>query len=134
MSSKLISVYNKLMGKEVMELKKKYRSVTVRTSLIEQIQDFISKNPDFITENPECESVAGFIQQATRGKIQQLKNVNQTLRIFDAELSDGSIPSYATWAVCSRRIYEKSIPEELALLLKNSKIKNIEEAGRTQPK
>lgn len=68
-----------------MELQKKYMSVTVRTSLIEQIQDFISKNPDFITENPECGSVAGFIQQATRGKIQQLKNVNQTLRIFDAE-------------------------------------------------
>jgi len=53
---------------------KPFKSVSLRTTLLQQVQDFIDKHPEFITENPESNSVAGFIDKATRTKLQELKS------------------------------------------------------------
>lgn len=55
-------------------MEKTFRAVSLRISLLQQVKDWIEKHPTYITENPEYNSVAGFVDKATRLRLQQLKN------------------------------------------------------------
>lgn len=52
---------------------RKFRSLSLRSSIVEDVQEFIDENPDFVRDHPEFNSVAGFVYQATRDKLQQLR-------------------------------------------------------------
>lgn len=52
---------------------KKFRSVSVRDSLLRTIEKFINENPEFVERNPAFNTVAGFINEATRLKLLELE-------------------------------------------------------------
>lgn len=52
---------------------KKFKSTTLRTSLLDDVADFIQTHPVFVEKNPEYNSISGFIDQATRKLLQDLK-------------------------------------------------------------
>jgi hypothetical protein len=51
---------------------KQFKSVSVRTVFLDQIRKFIDDHPDFVAKNPEYNSVAGFVTEATRLRLQEL--------------------------------------------------------------
>jgi hypothetical protein len=53
--------------------KKLFGSISLRVSLMQEVAQFIKSHPDFVNANPEINSVAGFIDKATRAKLSQLK-------------------------------------------------------------
>jgi len=53
---------------------KKFRSISLRDTLVRQVENFIEEHPSFVSDNPECNSVAGFVDRAARLRLQELKN------------------------------------------------------------
>lgn len=54
---------------------KPFKSVSLRVALTKQVQDFIEAHPDFVEKNPEYNTVAGFIDKATRLRLDELSKV-----------------------------------------------------------
>ncbi len=52
---------------------KEFRSVSLRSSLLDQVKAFLDENPEFIAENPEYNSIAGFIDKAARAHLKALE-------------------------------------------------------------
>jgi hypothetical protein len=71
---KTYKLYHKIMVQRAISLEEKqFKSVSLRRALTKQIQEFIGQHPTFVVENPEYNSVAGFIDKATRLRLQQLE-------------------------------------------------------------
>lgn len=52
---------------------KNFKSLSLRRTLAEEVKKFIEENPDFVAKNPEFNTVSGFIDKATREKLEELK-------------------------------------------------------------
>jgi hypothetical protein len=52
--------------------KREFKSISIRTALVEDVEEFIKNNPHFVRENPEEASVAGFLHQAGRRRLHEL--------------------------------------------------------------
>jgi hypothetical protein len=52
---------------------RKFRSISLRDTLVKQIEDFITEHPIFVNDNPEYNSVAGFFDKSARINLQALK-------------------------------------------------------------
>ncbi len=57
-----------------MEEKPNFRNISLRNSVVQQVEEFLEANADFVAQNPECKSVAGFVTKASLEYLKKLKN------------------------------------------------------------